>query len=476
MGFMEPWVQKALERERKKRKIGLDVKVLNKNYYLYHSTTRWDKELRKVRKVAHYIGRLTPDGVAKRKMSDSRSVHEYGNGALLMKLSQEFLKDLEDAFPYRWKELLACAIVKTIQPVPLKLVKSRWEKLHLSCEMDVPLSPKTLGEVLREVGKEYAFQKKFFDTLTKKSRTLAFDMSSVFSHSENLRYAEKGYNPDHAYTKQVNFVLFFSIDRQVPVLLKTLHGSVRDVKALVSVIDEIEAKNSVFVLDRGFASYSVPELLRQNSFSFVLPLRRNFKIIDYERECAKVFTYRKRGVKWTKWKTGRNFLYLFEDVKMRAEEETTFIGMMEEGKRTRNRYKKDSKQFGKISVLSDLDIDGEKVYRMLKSREDVEMAFDALKNELENDKTYLRDDDAVRGYFFVSFLSLYLYCRILRVLKEKKLSGKLSVNEVLLELSKAYQISLGSNGSRKTTSAIPAKTENIMRLFGIDINPKTLLS
>ena len=307
MGFMDKWVRLALERERKKRKIGLDVKLINNNYYLYHSTTRWDKNLKKVKKVAQYIGRLTPQGVAEHKVQ-SRTIHEYGNGALLMKIAREFSSDLQEAFPYRWKELLACAIVKTMQPVPLRLVKSRWEKMHLSLEIEASLSPKTLGEVLRDAGKEYAYQKKFFDTLIKKSRTLAFDMSSFFSHSENLHHAEKGYNPDHAYTKQVNFVLFFSTDRHVPVMLKTLHGSIRDVKALKSVIDEVEAKKSVFVLDRGFTSYCVPDLLKQNSFSFILPLRRNFKVINYDQKCKKMFVYRKRGIKWTRCKTKGNFL------------------------------------------------------------------------------------------------------------------------------------------------------------------------
>ena len=36
-----------------------------------------------------------------------------------------------------------------------------------------------------------------------------------------------------------------------------------------------------------------------------------------------------------------------------------------------------------------------------------------MKNELENDKTYL-GDDTVRG-FFILFLSLYLYYRILKM-------------------------------------------------------------
>lgn len=57
---MEEWVKAVVKAEWKKRKIPLEVKVLNKNYYLYHSTTRWDKNERKVKKVTKYIGRITP--------------------------------------------------------------------------------------------------------------------------------------------------------------------------------------------------------------------------------------------------------------------------------------------------------------------------------------------------------------------------------------------------------------------------------
>ena len=39
---MEQWVLKILKNEREKRKLPLEVKRLNNNFYLYHSTTRWD--------------------------------------------------------------------------------------------------------------------------------------------------------------------------------------------------------------------------------------------------------------------------------------------------------------------------------------------------------------------------------------------------------------------------------------------------
>jgi len=54
-------------------------------------------------------------------------------------------------------------------------------------------------------------------------------------------------------------------------------------------------------------------------------------------------------------------------------------------------------------------MEGDKIYNLYKQREDIEQVFDGMKNELENDKTYLQDDDSFMGYFFIIFVSLYLY-------------------------------------------------------------------
>ena len=468
---MEQWVLTVLKRERKKRKQPLEIKLLNNNYYLYRSTTRWDKETKKIRKVSEYIGRIDKNGVIdKRETNKVRTVYHYGNAQMLYQLSHEIEILLKKNFPQQWQELLACAIVKTIRPVPLKLIRSVWQTLSLSVNMNAQLSPRAVGSMMRDVGVDYASQKKFFDELMKGSKFLVFDLSSLFSHSENLNFAEKGHNPEHAYIPQINFLLFFSIDKQLPVMLRPLHGSVRDIKALKNALDEVETHDSVLVLDRGFASYKLAELLKI-SFKFIMPLRRDFKIINYHMPLTQSFVYRKRGINWVMKKSGSLFLYLFEDVKLRAEEETTFINLANDGKRCLSDKNKEALRFGKIGILSNAKMDGEELYLMFKQRESVEVAFDALKNELENDKTYLRDDDAVRGYFFVSFLSLYLYYKILRKLKEKKLIKKVSVNEVLIEMSKVYEVHIGN---KKKFSAIPNKVEKLIDTLGVNIFPKSV--
>ena len=80
----------------------------------------------------------------------------------------------------------------------------------------------------------------------------------------------------------------------------------------------------------------------------------------------------------------------------------------------RETYEEKKERAGIIGLVTDLDRDGPKIYDLYKGCQDVEVAFDAMKNHLDADKTYLQDNDAVRGYYFVTFLALRIYFRILK--------------------------------------------------------------
>jgi hypothetical protein len=121
---LEDWVKKIVEEERKKRNIPLEAKLLNGNYYLYRSTSRYDRITRKAVKVSDYIGRITKDGITE-KGKDTRSIYEYGNSALVHSLSGDLIARLQKYFPDRWSDLYALSVVRLMDPVPLKSVKDR---------------------------------------------------------------------------------------------------------------------------------------------------------------------------------------------------------------------------------------------------------------------------------------------------------------------------------------------------------------
>ena len=150
-----------------------------------------------------------------------------------------------------------------------------------------------------------------------------------------------------------------------------------------------------------------------------------------------------------------------------------FISMISQGKRRQSEYEAASRMFGKISILSNIRDDPESIYLMYKQREEIEQAFDAMKNELENDKAYLRDDDSIRGYFFISFLSLYLYYSIFVLIRAADLTDRISVKDALLRFSRVYEI---VDGKKTIISEIPASSAKLDEQLGTNIFPKKLRS
>ena len=467
---MEEWVTRILEDEKKKRNIPLEVKVLNGNHYLYHSTSRYDREKHGAKKVSEYIGRITEKGVIEVRHSE-RNVFEYGNSQLVYSLSNDLLSALRKHFPDAWESLYALSVVRLLDPIPLKSVKERWEKLHISTVMHPHLSPNSLTDLLRDTGSDMSGQYDFFQAMMNGSNRLAFDLSSIFSRSENINMAQKGHNADHEYIPQINMAMVFDIDRYMPVFLKSLDGSVRDVKSLRNVLEEISF-HGILVLDRGFASYDLAEIM-SSEMKFVMPLRRNSEMIDYGMKLTSSFMYRDRGILCGFSKHEGYRIYMFQDQSLMAEESSNFISLVSQGKKKQGQFDDASRMFGKISILSNIRDDPQSIYIMYKQREEIEQAFDVMKNELENDKSYLRDDDAVRGYFFVSFLSLYLYYSIFVLIRAAGPTDKISVRDALLRFSGVYEI---TDGKKSIISEIPASSAKLDEQLGTNIFPIKLRS
>lgn len=146
--------------------------------------------------------------------------------------------------------------------------------------------------------------------------------------------------------------------------------------------------------------------------------------------------------------------------------------MIEKGDKKQKDYDGESKMFGKISILSNIKDGPKEIYLMYKQREEIERAFNPMKNELENDKSYLSNDDSLRGYFFISFISLYLYYNIFVLLRSANLTSKVSVKDALLKFSRVYII----KGKKEIISEIPATTEKLDELPGTNIFPKNMRS
>ena len=218
-------------------------------------------------------------------------------------------------------------------------------------------------------------------------------------------------------------------------------------------------------MDRGFVSMDMINYMSDN-MRYVQPLRRNSRLIEYSTSMDGSFIYRGRGIRYGSMKYSNYSLYIYEDARLRGEEISNSIV----ARSVNPEIKVHEERLGKISLISNLDKAPDEIYLIYKEREDIEQCFDAMKNDMENDKTYLRDNDAIRGYFFISFIALYIHYRILEILRINDLIGKHSVNELLFELSKVYAVQY-SDGKIEFNE-IPKKVESLLKKINMDILPK----
>ena len=473
---MEQWVKEWLKEQRDQGVKCLEVKMQGKSHYVYHSTTYWDKALKKPRKTSKYLGVLDPDkgliksgGRHRIHPSDIRNITEYGNSMLLHETMKELKPLLKEGFPDCWAEICAITMVRVTGNVPLKRIKDAWEKLYNAENMRPQLNPKNLSRVMREVGVNRAGQNVIFKELADLSKQLVYDLSSVFSRAMNISQAEKGYNKDKIQVPQINLALLCSADSGLPTMIRSLPGSVKDIKTLYQSINELDLDGKILVLDRGFLSEGVVEFLDGKNISYILPTKRNSHFYNMRIHLSRHFYYHDRLIRCGKRKCDNIFLYLFEDQELMLEERKTLYKKLDENRIDKKELTARMKSAGKILILSDMDVKEHEIYELHKKRETVEKMFDTYKTVLNADKIYLQDDESVVGHVFISFLSLYIHCKLEQLLKKAELNRKLTPIDLLFKYGKVYHVDLGD---RNMITEVPKKVRDLEEKLGLNIFPK----
>ncbi len=481
---MEDWAEEWLAKQRDMGKKCLEIKYIQGKPYVYYSTSTYNRETKKTKKISQYIGRLTQDRGLLVKGSTRpsqeatttntpiprpRSAQEYGNAKLLAEEFQELVPILTEAFPDHWEEILALVFTRVSGYLPLKRVKTAWEKLDNLLDISPNCSPKNLSLTLRAIGDDIIGQDMIFKHLCQGNRHLIYDLSFVFSLSDNLSLAEWGRNHEEIALPQVNLALFCGLETGLPVMLRAIPGSVKDVKTLLPSMDELKLEDAILILDRGFVSEEVMQGIFERNCSAIVPQRRNSTYFETRIHLKEKFLYHKRLIRGGKREIGGKFLYLFEDKDLELEEFKTLFKNVKKGDITENEAKSREKVAGRILFVSNVDRTPEEIYELYKTRDLVERFFDTLKNEVQADVLHLGDRSAVCGHLFVGFLCLYLYCKLQAVIKRAGLTSEYAPKDVLLIFSKVMRISY--EGFDQITE-VPKKVRELEKKLKLDLFPK----
>ena len=462
------------DRVLKQKRKGTLIMRRRDNYYLYRVRSVWVKERKKTRlKTEEYLGKITPEGLIKPRVKrvmkryDQITVKEYGSSFLLQHISGDIAESVGNFFP-EWKEIFVFSCMRLIHRSQMKNVEFHYRTSFLSETIrDASVSPDSLGDMLRSIGMDRSSITGFMKSFMRDERYLAVDLTHILSMSEGVISATIGHNSKDEYLPQVQLLFLFSIGRDTPAYFRILQGTINSVSSLRVTMEESSASNIVLVADTEFYSSKNVKDLEEMGIFFVMPLRRNSKMIDYSTEQGRHFMFQDHPILFSRYQSNRRSMFTFRNDFLKAEEEKVYIRRHEKGSAA---FRHISGRMGTISVVTNLKASGEIVYQMLKSRADIEQSYDTFKNTIHVDRTYMRDDYQLQGWMFVNFIALMLHYRIYSILKGKGILKRYSPEDVIEHLERVSMLKIGEEWK---ISEIPKKSRDIIDELGIPIMQKS---
>jgi hypothetical protein len=448
---------------------GTELRHIKGKYYLYEYKTVYDKHNKRPRKISgKLIGSITEkDGLvpsAKRileKVPTTKTpsvswCKEYGVLQLILSNFDLFTSNLKKVFPEQWKEILAVTYCRFVYRCPLKNIPFRLAASYLPEELGLPaFNEKKASAVLNNIGGQREKMLQYMRSFIKEGEYMLMDATDIFCSSKNIKLAKVGYSKDMQFEPLFNLMYIFSSDCQMPVYYRLLPGNIRDVKALKNSLLESGIKKAVIVADKGFYSETNTEMLQKENLSFVMPIKRDNKMIDYHtldnntfKKDSSFFEHEKRTIWHRFFDLGNGLtLYLFLDEQLRVKEDADYLMRIKTVPEKYNidKYHDKKNKFGTIAMLSNINDTPQTIYQTYKSRMDIEVLFDSMKNIMEADHTYMQNEQTLEGWMFVNHIVLQWYQSIYIKLKEKNLLKAISVNDVIQLLTDVKKIKIDNN-------------------------------
>ena len=303
------------------------------------------------------------------------------------------------------------------------------------------------------------------------------DSTHIHSLSENIHVNSKGYNPQHNYDPQIRLMYIMSAQLKQPVYYRLVNGNITDVTSMKKCVEEFGTPNVVFVADKGFYSKQNTTDLQTNKLYYIIPLYRNNKLIDlsplqkanFKKETKNYFVYQDRVIWYYEYENEDQKIITFLDEGLRVEEETDYLlrTKTHPDECNETEFYEKINQFGTLSLVSHLSEQKtpQEIYIAYKQRNEIEIMFDAFKNFLKADKTYMQDRYVLEGWLMANFIAMIAYYRLFIALKENELICKYSPADIVEMSTNIYKFKIGETWTLSETNK---KTIQLFNKLKID--------
>jgi len=401
--------------------------------------------------------------------------------------------DLKKCFPDTYKQILSTAYYLILEDKNPLSRFPKWAATHKHpYEKDIPSQRSSeLFASITEDAKEFFF--KLQGRRRIENEYWAYDTTSISSYSKCLSQVKYGLNKDHDLLPQINLALIFGEKSNLPFYYRKLAGNISDVKTVKNLLADLHFlgyEKVKLVMDRGFYSAENVNELYKNHLKFLIATKTSLKFVKTEldkvRESMRTWTnysqkydlyavttpinwdysqerpYKKDTLKGER----RMYLHQYFNSEKAIEDEKnlnkllcTLQEELECGKQKPDHEKQYAKYFDikktpqrgiKVTAKEEAIEEAKKNYgyfvllsneikdpivalEIYRNKDLVEKAFGNLKDRLSFNRMGVSSDQSLDGKLFVEFIALIYLSYIKKIMQDKNLFKKYTMQELFDE-------------------------------------------
>ena len=436
----------------------------NGTYYVYKYSSvklpsgKWSND------YGYCIGKIIPDtGFIPNKryikeleeqqgavFSDSMTDVAYGQYALLRTLTADVLDRLCRFFPVKRAVQIYCyAMIMCANGfLHVDQIDEFYRESVLSLlydDLSFKMGYTALSGLLKELGMKgnpvRAFEQMLIDEC---SGNVAIDGHVVRSASDGNDLSEPGYKYSELKESQVNILIAYDAKRKAPLMYRTFRGSSNDKTSAVELLQSRRFCNVKFIVDAGFYSETMIDLMSQDGNTYIIPRGRSSqefkkikKTLDYS---SGEFVYGSgrndtaRIVYQEEYIDEQTRLIVFKDMDENNSKRKSYKKLMdlEERGYTQEGYDRFSEWWGVYVLQTTTDEPASEVYSDYKSRWGIETYNNYVKNDAGFTGLKFQSYYEQRGFDFIMLVTGIMHSMLNDAVRDLKMSS-ISVFDVLIK-------------------------------------------
>ena len=369
------------------------------------------------------------------RFSDAITDLAYGQYALLQALSEDVLEKLNNCFlPERAAQIYTYGLILCANGfVHLDQVDEFYQESIMSLQYSrysFKMGYSALSSLLHDLGMKGNPIRKFEQELIdSSSKSVAIDGHVIRSCSWNNDLAEPGYKVRELKSSQINTLIAYDTVKKSPLMYRSYRGSSVDKKSVVEFLESRSFCNTKFMVDRGFYSEKVLELMSKDGNSYIIPLQSNNsqwkrirKTLEYSsgefvyrvnaKESARIIYYEEQLDEKTR-------ICVFKDVDENNSKRKNYQQLMDldEDGYTQENYEKYCDWWGVYVLQDTTGQPASTVYSDYKSRWSIETYNNYVKNDADFNDLKNQDYYCAHGFDFIMLITGLIHSRLNEAVK-----------------------------------------------------------